>query len=288
MHRAQAHELQPPATGQGWEARLHLGFDAVAGRSRLRQARHQGPLRVQRSFHPEGPGVCQVLVLHPPGGIAGGDRLAITLETGPGAFAQLSTPGAGKWYRAAGRPARQELQATLAAGSVIEWLPQESIVFDGAEATMHNRIRLADGACWLGLEVTVLGRRARGESFTQGRVQLGSRIDDAAGRPLWFEQGGWAGGEPGLARPAGLHGQPAFGSLVLAGPAIAADWLAACRSLPPTPGVEAGATALPRVLLLRARGTSAAAVRAHLLAAWTRLRPLALGREALPLRIWQT
>lgn len=288
MRRAEPQELHPAGPPSGWAASLHLDFDAVGGRTRLRRAVHQGPLRVQRSFHPEGPEVCQVLVLHPPGGVAGGDRLALHLAAGPGAFAQLSTPGAGKWYRAAGRPARQDLAARLADGATVEWLPQETLIFDEADATLQTRVRLGPGATWLALEVMALGRQARGERYTRGRLALGSRIDDAEGRPLWFEQGAFEAGHPWFRQASGLGGLAAFGTLVLAGPVAEPAWLDACRGLPAPPGVEASATALPRVLLLRARGPSAAAVRAHLLAAWAALRPRALGRPAQPPRIWRT
>jgi urease accessory protein len=129
-----------------WQAELRLEFGLCGARTVLEGNRHRGPLRVQKALYPEGEGVCQAIVLHPPSGIAGGDRLSLTAHLGPGAHAQLTTPGAGKWYRSAGLEASQTLDFTLAAGAALEWLPQETIVFDGARARMGATVALAADA----------------------------------------------------------------------------------------------------------------------------------------------
>ena len=128
---------QPAALseGAGWRARLALGFTHDNGRSRLTHREHEGPLVVQKPLYPEGNGVCQCIIVHPPGGIAGGDRLALTVDVAQRAHAQLTTPGATKWYRSGGRPAMQQMVFRVAEGAVLEWLPQGTIVFDGAQAT---------------------------------------------------------------------------------------------------------------------------------------------------------
>jgi len=101
----------------------------------LAARRHSGPLRVQKALYPEGPGVCQVVVVHPPGGIVGGDSLTIEVAAGRRAHAQLTTPGAAKWYRSAGAVARSDTMLQVAAGALVEWLPQETMLFDGARAS---------------------------------------------------------------------------------------------------------------------------------------------------------
>src|SRR5690606_12887721 len=81
-------------------------------------------LRVQKHLYAEGPEVCQHIIVHPPGGIAGGDRLDIDVAVGAGAWAQLTSPGAAKWYRAAA-PAFQQLRLRVEAGATLEWLPRK-------------------------------------------------------------------------------------------------------------------------------------------------------------------
>jgi urease accessory protein len=209
----------------------------------LVQRDHYGPLRVQKALYPEGPAVCHAIVLHPPGGVAGGDSLEIGVTAAPNAGALLTTPGAGKWYRSGGRVARQSLTVRVAEGAVVEWLPQETIVFDGAEARMETHVELAAGALFCGWEVLCLGRTESGERFRHGRIDLATRVE-RAGRPLWIERGRLFGGSPWLQAPAGLAGRPVSATLVLAGRAIDRDWLAACRAVEPGGGVLSGVTAL--------------------------------------------
>jgi urease accessory protein len=274
--------------GQGWQASLELRFERRAAATILAQRTHHGPLRVQKQLYPEGAGVCHAIVLHPPSGIVGGDELEIRAVLDGGAHALLTTPGAGKWYRSAGPWARQSLEFDLGAGAVLEWLPQETIVFDGAQAGMGSRIRLAADACYLGWEVLCLGRRAANEGFDHGEVRLSTAIEQE-GKPLWLEQGRLAGGSPLLASPVGLAGFSVCGTLLAAGCDIEADVLAACRGiLPQEPGAQAGLTRLPRLLAARYLGHSSEAARDWFAALWHVLRRARPGRAAQPPRIWNT
>lgn len=280
-----------PAVGDvprpGWQARLTLGFERRGERTLLADCAHLGPLRVQKALYPEGLAVCQAIVLHPPGGIAGGDSLEIFVTAAAAAHAQLTTPGAGKWYRSGGRRALQSLRVRVDGQAIVEWLPQETIVFDGAEAQMLTRVDLAAGAVYCGWEILCLGRTAAGERFSQGRLELSTRIEQA-GRPLWIERGCLRGGSPWLAAAAGLGGLPVSGTLLLAGRPVEAEWLAACRAVPPAVGLRVGVTALPGVLVARCLGPASEPAKAWLTEVWRRLRPLALAREAVPPRIWST
>src|SRR6267378_2888344 len=117
-----------------WKADLSLGFSCRNHKSLLTEKRSDGPLVVQKALYPEGDAVCHAIVVHPPGGIAGGDELTLDVRAAPGAHALFTTPGAAKWYRTSGPVARQCVRIAAARSSVVEWLPLETIVFDGARA----------------------------------------------------------------------------------------------------------------------------------------------------------
>jgi len=151
-----------PETVSTWHAELRLAFARAGERTVLRENRHLGPLRVQKALYPEGDAVCQAIVLHPPSGIAGGDHLTIEVDVAAGAHAQLTTPGAGKWYRSSGSEASQRIDLTVGAGATLEWLPQETIVFDGARARMETRVTLAADSRFIGWDILCLGRAAAG------------------------------------------------------------------------------------------------------------------------------
>src|SRR3569623_3774405 len=136
-----------------WQARRELCFAIRGGRSTVTSRRQHGPLRVQRPFFPEGAGVCHIYVLHPPGGVVGGDELEIDVAVRAGAHALITAPAAGKFYRRAGAPARQPQLLRVAAAAALEWLPRENIVFDGARAELCTRVELAEGARFIGWEI---------------------------------------------------------------------------------------------------------------------------------------
>jgi urease accessory protein len=272
----------------GWKARLNLGFERRADATILAHRSHFGPLRVQKSLYPEGPGVCHMLLLHPPAGIAGGDDLEIVAAVADQAHALLTTPGAGKWYRSAGPWASQRLSFEVGAGGMLEWLPQESIVFDGALANMQTRVALAEKASFIGWEVLCLGRRASGERFSSGAIDLSTRIE-REGKPIWLERGILEGDSKLLQSSAGLSGYSVSATLLAAGAGLDPELLAACRKLVPAEtGVLYGLTLLPDVLVARYLGHSAEAARAWMAALWFLLRAAMAGREAQLPRIWNT
>jgi urease accessory protein len=287
-----------PATPRTWEAELKLGFTHVGTGTVLSERHHRGPLRVQKALYPEGAAVCQTILLHPPSGIVGGDRLHIAADVGPQAHAQLTTPGAGKWYRSGGAAASQSLDFIVASGGTLEWLPQETIVFDGARANMQTRVELAADSRYLGWEILCLGRSASGERFTHGSIGLHTRIERApqeiplgyAGQPLWLERGQFAGDDAMLHSPAGWAGATVCGTLLatlLPGDEVS-SLLAACRAIRPADGAEHGITALTGLLVARYLGQHSEAARHWFTALWQALRPALLGRPAVPPRIWNT
>jgi urease accessory protein len=271
-----------------WHAHLRLGFERRAASTILACREHVGPLRVQKPLYPEGEAVCHAIVLHPPSGIVGGDELEIDVKVGQGAHALLTTPGAGKWYRSAGAWASQRLGFTVGAHGTLEWLPQETIVFDAARAAMRSSIDLAAEARFIGMEVLCLGRRASGESFASGALHLDTRIR-YRGRPIWLERGQIEGGGGLLNAAAGLAGFSVSGTLLAVAQHIDPGLLAACRKVPALEtGAQHGLTQLPDMLVARYLGHSSEAARHWFADLWQVLRPALIGREAQRPRIWNT
>ena len=200
-----------------WRAGLSLEYEKRGARSVLARREHFGPLRVQRALYPEGEAVCHTLLVHPPAGIVGGDELRVDLRIGAGAHVLLTTPGAGKWYRSAGARGVLAQHIAVATGAVCEWLPQESIVHEGALAGLATEVRLEGDACFIGSEMLCFGRTAAGERFSRGELAMRTRIE-RDGRPVWLERGVVHGGGGLLAAAPGLHGQPVSASLLIASP----------------------------------------------------------------------
>jgi urease accessory protein len=163
-----------------WHARLHLDYRAdPAPRGTRLDFRHDGPLRVLKSLFPEGPEVCHTVVVHPPGGVVGGDVLDIELDLAAGAHALLTTPGATRFYRSNGARAAQHVHARVADGARLEWLPLETLVHSGAFADNRLRFELAPGAEMFGWDCVALGLPAADAPFVVGDyrhdLQVGPR-----------------------------------------------------------------------------------------------------------------
>jgi urease accessory protein len=268
-----------------WHAELALGYGRFGDSTRPTQRRHKGPLRVQKHLYAEGPEVCQHIIVHPPGGIAGGDRLDIDVHVGADAWAQLTSPGAAKWYRAAG-PAYQQLNLKVDAGGTLEWLPQETIVFSDAKAELSTAIELQGDARLFYWDVVALGRPASGERFDLGHFQahLDIRRD---GQLLWHERQRIVGNDGLLESPIGLGGKPVFATLIVTGE-ITAELMEACRNLAEHSQVCGDVTQLPGLVVARCLAKEALHARAWLIELWKLLRPALLGREAVAPRIWST
>ncbi|HEX5843600.1 MAG TPA: urease accessory protein UreD, partial [Pseudomonas sp.] len=211
----------------------------------------------------------------------------ISATVGPGARAQLTSPGAAKWYRAAG-PAYQSLKLRVEAGATLEWLPQETIVYAAAQAELTTDIELLGDARLLYWDIVALGRPASGERFDAGhfQAQLNIRRD---GQLLWHERQRVIGGDGLLDSPIGLDGKPVFATLLISGE-IDSELLEHCRSLPHSisGAVRGDLTQLPGLLAARCLASETLHARAWLSELWHLLRPALLGRSAVPPRIWST
>lgn len=275
----------------GWTARLSLHYTRDGDRT-VGRDRHEGPLRVLKALHPEGTGICHHVIVHPPGGIVGGDQLHVDLRLDAGTHALVTTPGATRFYRSAGATARQQVHLRLADGARLEWLPLETIAHAGCIAENRVTLDLAPGAECLGWDLLALGLPAAGEAFDRGHYLQQIELPGA-----WLERGLIRGDDPLLLDGGpGLAGYRVLGTAWLAAgqpwpDASRERWLEAAREVDAATGglVLTGATAvhgqvvLARVLAHRVEPAMRAlqAVRA----AW---RQAAWGLPAHPPRVWQT
>src|SRR5690606_13997855 len=226
------------------------------------------------------------VIVHPPGGIAGGDDLQLDVAVGPAARALLTTPGAGKWYKSNGRAAQQRLNFSIADDALLEWLPQETIVFDAANAQMQTHVALTGNARYAGWEILCFGRRASGEMFTNGSLRQTIRIqrDDIL---LWNECAVFDASDVLMTSPVGLNSATIAATFIVAATAMDADILARLREVSPHFGVY-GVSALPDILVARYLGDSAEQARNYFETLWEILRPWYAQMPAQRPRIWNT
>lgn len=268
-------------TPTGWSAALALDYAVRNGRTAMVARRHHGPLTVQRPFYPEPGGVCHTYPLHPPAGVVGGDSLALSLKLAEDAQVLLTTPGATRWYRSSGATADWAQQCRLAPGAVLEWLPQESLLFDGARARLSTRVELAPGARFLGWEMLCLGRPANGERFTRGSLDQRLEIY-RAGQPRLLDRlcsrDGAVAGMRGHAATAVLIASDASAAALDQARAVCAD----------ARGALCAATLLDDFLICRGLAASIEPLAATWRALWSALRPIIVGRAGIQPRIWRT
>ena len=274
-----------------WHASLSLDYTLEAQRSVLRFA-HTGPLRVLKSLYPEGDATCHNVLVHPPGGLVGGDTLEIDVSVGPGAHGLITTPGATRFYRSTGAPAVQRSRLTVAAGGRLEWLPLEAILYSGCLAENYLSFELEPGAELLGWDVTALGLPHAGQPFAQGRFCQHIELPG-----VWLERGVLAADDTRLlTSPLGLAGQHCMASLFFAaGSALSrerrelaldsARELMQGHALNPTAGVT---SPNPQVLVLRVLAPQVEPALALLKQVWACWRQRLWQQPAVLPRIWAT
>ncbi|MDR7295943.1 MULTISPECIES: urease accessory protein UreD [Roseateles] len=275
-----------------WPARLVLTAARDGGGATRVHARHDGPLRLLKTLHPEGAGIAHAVLVHPPGGLVGGDRLDIQLELQAGAHLLVTTPAATRFYRSNAGEATQLVHANVGEGARLEWLPQETLAYPACIARNEVRLNLAPGASLFATEVLGLGLPAASQPFDTGRLLQHLEI---SGQCQWLDRG-WldAADKALLDGPCGLAGHRVLGTLAYAQAGALADvegLLTASRALldgVPRSGITHLAGPRGAVLLTRVIGDEVEAVTLAL------RRVRALWRERLwslrtaEPRIWAT
>lgn len=298
MSAVLAEQVVLPAAASAWHASLALQFRQQARGCRLVRSAHHGPLYVQKPFYPEGADTAHVYLLHPPGGLVSGDRLTIDITLNQGARVLVTTPGAGRLYRArSDRTVQQQSQVfELAEAAVMEWLPQEMIVFPGAYGRTDTTVNMSAGSTYLGWEICCLGLPASDLPFTHGELhqRLFIRYD---GQPVLLENLHLNEASFELATATvGMNACPVSGVFVagrLAQDSADQDIEAMLTALRVTvsaltgPG-QANVTLVNGFIIGRYLGHSAEEARRVFTGFWRVVRPLLTGRDVCLPRIWST
>ncbi len=262
-----------------WQAKLFLHFAMRHNKTVLTDRYQYGPLTVQRPFYPEGD-CCHIYLLHPPGGIVGGDNIQIKLNLAKKSHVLVTMPGATKFYKTAGDWARLHHELTLDSDTILEWLPPDNIIFNAARAYLCGHYRLAKRAKLFGWESLQLGRDLANAPFIQGELdnQLNIQISQHEGL---YERLRLSGGQQTLLNhftiSATCFAYPATIDMLIVVRQVLIDF--------PSPG---GATLLDGMLVIRLLSSDNQQVQSMLYLIWSVLRPLWIGIAPCPPRIWQT
>ncbi|HCY16887.1 MAG: urease accessory protein ureD [Curvibacter sp. GWA2_64_110] len=274
-----------------WHATLHLHYTRQDQRT-VAHYHHEGPLRVLQSLYPEGDAVCHNVLVHPPGGLVGGDTLAIKIEVQADAHGLVTTPGATRFYKSATEPAVQSVHARLAPDARLEWLPLEALAYNQCRAENKAVFELAPGAELMGWDITALGLPEAGQPFVEGTFAQHIEVPG-----VWREQGRIDATDLRLMDgPLGLAGQRCMATLFfVAGQPIERQRreqaLEMVRSLIDghTLRASAGATSPhPQVLVLRVLAPLVEPALDLLKQARAAWRQQLWALEAVPPRVWAT
>jgi urease accessory protein len=269
-----------------WRAKLQLWFALREKRTVLTRRQHSGPLVVQRPFYPEKDGTCHVYLLHPPGGVVGGDELNSEFFVGEAARCLLTTPAATKFYGSGRVETAQKCRIEIAGGAVCEYLPQESIVYDGANTAVATRVDMQADATYVGWDIVCLGRAASKAPFKSGSfTQKLEIIRD--GKPVWIERLRLQEGSNLLEAPYALAGKPVFGTMIYAGRIRKVPETGFCSSKNKS-NSAISVTQMGDIIVCRYLGHHAEECRQLFTEAWHALRMELHAKGASSPRIWAT
>ena len=268
-----------------WRASLDLRFRYDGVRTVIDRRKHFGPLRIQKPFYPED-GACHTYILHPPGGIAGGDELNIRAEVKNKGAALLTTPASAKIYRSARSLSKVSNTLSLGDDSSLEWLPQDTVLFGGSRLEQATRINATSQSRFLVWEISSLGREASGDRYEDGELEQFLQIN-IDGLPRLIERQSWSAGDLILSSAWGLNGNTAFGSLY--GFPADQEVLHHTRQILNKDGFnEMAATLVDDILVVRGIAMDAVRLRNTFVWVWSQLRQFIAWLQPSPPRIWAT
>lgn len=274
-------------TSSHWQGHLDLAFRLQGDRTQPYRTYAKAPLKIQRPFYPEKPEVCHSVTLHTAGGMVGGDRLSQNITLDPDSRALITTAAATKVYRSNGLEAEQNITMTLGDRAILEWLPQETIIFNNAQYRQQTRIDLAPTASLIAWDILRLGRSARGETFIGGALWQNLEVWQNE-EPLWIDRLWLPGNERIWHSENGLAGNPAIATLICFSPLIVPEIIAQLRQCTPSESAKVGITeTLGGGLLCRYRGQSTTAARQWLIQVWGVLRQSLWQTPVCIPRVWQ-
>jgi len=271
-----------------WEAHLRLGLVTKDNKTLLKKRRHDGPLTIQRPFYPEEDGTCHLYLLHPPGGVAGGDSLNLDVVCDENTSTLITTPGASKFYQSNGFTAWQEQNLSIKQDACFEWLPQETILFDGASVDSTTKIQLENNASFIGWEIISFGRPACSEKFTTGLFKQSYEI--------------WRNEEPLLIDKVtikdraevfsglwGLRSQPVMGlmTVVVSNKDALQEAKAIIQEISKD-NIFLSVTVMGDVLICRSLDSNSMTIRDQYIEIWKATRDVLINKQPCEPRIWAT
>ena len=280
-------KLENIGSNVGWSAKLHLNFIEKDKKTVIKQRTHQGPLYVQKPFYPEGNGACHVYLLHPPGGVVGGDHFDVKIDVNLSAKVLVTTPAACKFYRSGGATAYQKQSIKVATHGALEWFPSENIFFSGAKAKLETTVDLSEKSHFIGWDILCLGRPAAREQFSQGNLVQRFNIFQS-GRPVRLDKLVIRGNDPALGAKWGLAGKPVLGNFFCFTQRIDLVDILRKNVYPLEKEDFYSVTFVDNIILCRYLGNSVEQVKRHFIKVWQFLRLALRGHEAVIPRIWST
>lgn len=275
---------QATDTASSWKAYLELHLCHIGGTTRLVPKKRFGPLTVQRAFYPEGD-LCHLYLLHPPGGVVGGDQLHLEVKAESLSHTLITAPGANKFYRSAGGIATYQQNFVIESDASLEFLPLENIYFPGAFVNSNTHITVGENSQFIYWESHCFGRPSIEEKFESGEVTISIDIEDSDGLLLTEKQ---RVSPEQINRSAVMRGYAVLSSMLVYGYKLNQDEMQLIRDV----GVEQGYIGVTQftenLLIIRYLGASTADVQLAFRKIWALLRALVIKRPPCMPRIWNT